>query len=86
MHLIPGQSFFNPSIRGKGMDATKKPSVDYDEEADVLYVTLGTGEPSYCEEVDDRLLVERGISSKDPTGYRIIHFKRLCEEVLGPRK
>jgi len=66
-------------------DATIKHPIAYDEEADVLYVTFGT-EPSYCEDIDGRLLVERGIYSKDPTGYRIIHFKRLCKEALGSGK
>ena len=66
-------------------DATVKHPIAYDEEADVLYVTFGT-ELSYCEEIDDRLLVERGIFSNNPTGYRIIHFKRLCEKALGSGK
>lgn len=66
-------------------NAIIKHPVAYDEEADVLYVTFGT-EPSYCEDIGGRLLVERGISSNDPTGYRIIHFKRLCEEALGSGK
>jgi len=28
---------------------------DYDEETDILDISLGTGEPSYSEEVDDIL-------------------------------
>ena len=46
--------------------------IDYDEEADVLHITLGTGEPSYCEEVDDILLVERGMFSHQITGFQIM--------------
>jgi len=48
---------------------------DYDKEADVLYITFGTGEPSYCEEVDDVLLVERGFITNNITGFRILDIK-----------
>jgi len=51
------------------------PKVDYDEFGDVLYVTFGTGEPSYCEEIDDFFLLELGIFSNLPTGFRLIGFK-----------
>jgi len=51
------------------------PKIDYDEFGDVLYVTFGTGEPSYCEETDDFLLLEFGIFSNFPTGFRLIGFK-----------
>lgn len=57
------------------------PKVDYDEFGDVLYVTFGTGEPSYCEEVDDFLLLELGIFSNLPTGFRFIGFKEKIESV-----
>lgn len=49
--------------------------VDYDKEADVLYITLGTGEASYCEEVDDILLVERGFLTNRITGFRILDVR-----------
>lgn len=48
---------------------------DYDKEADVLYISFGTGEPSYCEEVDDILLVERGFVTNNITGFRILDIK-----------
>ncbi len=48
---------------------------DYDDKADVLYISLGTGEPSYCEEVDDLLLVERGYFSHQITGFRVLDVK-----------
>jgi len=53
----------------------------YDEEADVLYVTFGTEEPSYGEEIDDFLLLERGIKTKNITGYRLIGFKEKLDRV-----
>jgi len=57
---------------------------DYDKEGDVLYITFGTGEPSYCEEVDDMLLVEKGIITNAITGFRILdvrHHKIQSVEV-----
>ena len=45
---------------------------DFDEESDVLHITLGTGEPSYCEEIDDIVLVERGMFSHQITGFQIM--------------
>jgi len=57
------------------MAQTKKVSFDYDDKADVLYITLNTGEPSYSEEVDDILLVEKGMFSNQITGFRIMDAK-----------
>ena len=48
---------------------------DYDEESDVLHITLGTGEPSYCEEIDDILLLERGMFSHQITGFQIMDVR-----------
>lgn len=48
---------------------------DYDKDADILYITLGNGEPSYCEEVDDILLIERSYLSDNITGFRIMGIK-----------
>jgi len=59
-----------------------KPHIDYDEFADVLYVTFGSEEPSYCEEIDDLLLIERGMFSKIPTGFRIIGLKEFLEKKI----
>ena len=48
----------------------------YNAEDDVYYVTFKTGEPSYCEEIDDALLLERGMYTKLPTGFRILNFHK----------
>jgi hypothetical protein len=48
----------------------------YDEEDDVYYVTFKTGEPSYCREVDDILIIELGLFTNLPTGFRILNFNR----------
>jgi hypothetical protein len=49
---------------------------DYDKKGDVLYISFGTGEPSYCDNVDDILVIEYGIYSKLPTGIRILDVNR----------
>lgn len=49
---------------------------DFDEESDILYISLGTNEPSYCEEIDDILLVERGYFSHQITGFQIMDIRR----------
>jgi uncharacterized protein YuzE len=62
--------------------AAKNPKMTaaYDENADVLYVSFGTGEPSNCEEVDDLVLFEVGLFSHRPTGFQIIGFKKHVKD------
>lgn len=52
--------------------AMKKPTIDYDKEADVLYVSFGTDEPSYCESLNNFVLLELGAFTRQPTGFRVI--------------
>lgn len=48
-------------------------SFDYDKAGDVLYITVdNSGEPSYCEEIDDILLVEKGVFSHQIIGFRLM--------------
>ena len=55
----------------------------YDAETDTLYVSFGTGEPSYAEEIDDVFVVEMGMFSHLPTGFRVINFsKHKVKEIL----
>src|SRR2546426_179230 len=51
-------------------------SEHYDPESDIYYVTFKTGEPSCVMEVDDVLLVEVGMFTKMPTGFRILNFAK----------
>ena len=53
-----------------------KPKLDYDNEADVLYVNFGTNEPSYCEPINEFLLLEVGMFTSQPTGFRIIQPRK----------
>ena len=47
----------------------------YDQESDVYYVSFKTGEPSYAVEIDDILIMEEGIFTGMPTGFRILNYK-----------
>ncbi len=49
----------------------------YDQEDDIYYVTLRTGEPSFVEEFDDQLLVEKGFFTRLPTGFRILNYSKV---------
>jgi uncharacterized protein YuzE len=51
-------------------------SESYDQEDDIYYVNFKTGEPSIVDEVDDNLLVEVGMFTGMPTGFRILNFKK----------
>ena len=59
-------------------------SEQYDQESDTYYVTFNTGEPSYSGETeDDILLLEIGIFTGKPTGFRILNFKKSKVQVVG---
>lgn len=69
-------------------------SETYDQEDDIYYVTFKAGEPSYCLEVDDVILLEVGLFTHLPTGFRILNFHKhkvksvpiadLTRKVKGP--
>lgn len=59
--------------------------IDYDAEADVLYVTFGSGKPSYSEEVDNILILDRDIEGDEITGYRILDFGKIYLEECGAK-
>ena len=66
---------------------TDKLEVDevYDPEDDIMYVSFKTGEPSYCIELDDLIMIEVGEFSRMPTGFRILDYhkrKRLIVETI----
>jgi hypothetical protein len=64
--------------REKDMAANVSPiSFDYDRAADVLYVTFGTGEPSFSEEIDGFLVMDVGMYSGAPTGFQVLHVKEI---------
>lgn len=56
--------------------ATGEIAERYDQENDIFYVTFKTGEPSYCVEVNDVLVLEVGFFSNLPTGFRILNMSK----------
>lgn len=48
----------------------------YDKEDDIYYVTFKTGEPSGVLELDDVLLLEVGMFTGLPTGFRILNYSK----------
>lgn len=48
----------------------------YDEECDIYYVTFKTGEPSHIVELNNVILVEVGMFSSLPTGFRILNYSK----------
>lgn len=53
-----------------------KVKTDYDDEGDVLYISFGIDEPSYCEHISNFLLLELGMFTDQPTGFRIIQPRK----------
>lgn len=68
---------------GKHGKMNIKFSENYDKETDIYYVTFKTGEPSYCEEVDDILVLEMGMFTNLPTGFRILNFSKHHVAFVG---
>jgi len=63
--------------------ATSKSKISYDDEADVLYVSFGIDEPSYCEPLSSFLLLELGMFTNQPTGFRVIQpRKRNIKKII----
>lgn len=61
---------------------------DYDQKADVMYVSFGGSEPAYFEELSDGIFLARGLFTDKPVGTRIIGYRRLVaaavsSQVLG---
>jgi hypothetical protein len=53
----------------------QKMKFDYDQDADVMSVSFGTGEPSFSEEIDDHLVMDFGIYTGAPTGFQVLHVR-----------
>jgi hypothetical protein len=58
----------------------------YDQEDDTYYVTFKTGEPSYCVEVDDKIVFEVGLYTNMPTGFRILNFRKSKVKMVAYKK
>jgi len=60
----------------RGMKGNIEFNEYYDEESDIYYVTFKTGEPSHVIELNDILLLEVGMFSALPTGFRILNYSK----------
>jgi uncharacterized protein YuzE len=56
--------------------------LDYDQEGDVLYASLGPPQPAISDEVDDDILLRYCPPSRDVVGITIVNFRRhfSCQE------
>ena len=61
-----------PNVGGDMTEMTEL----YDQENDVYYFTFKTGEPSYCVEVNDVLVLEIVLFTQLPTGFRILNMAK----------
>ena len=53
---------------------------NYDEDNDVLYISVNVARPSYCEEIRDGVLARYDMETDELSGYTILDFfKRLLE-------
>jgi uncharacterized protein YuzE len=53
---------------------------EYDKAADVFYISFNdTGEGVFCENLNDKLIIERGIYTGGVIGFRILDFKKDLE-------
>lgn len=73
----------------------QKVSISYDKDADVAYVTISDpsgalypeeSEPTFCQEFNADILVERGVHSGRIAGFRILSFRkyRRGEVTINP--
>ena len=71
------ERLFGPLKRNGHLD------IEYDSAGDVLYVTFNdTGEPAYCDNLNDKLIVEKGIYTGGTIGFRLLDFKKDLEGIL----
>ena len=58
------------------LGSTSELMLDYDQEGDVLYASLGPPQPAVSDEVDDDILLRYCPPSRDVVGITIVNFRR----------
>ena len=58
------------------LSSPSKLVLDYDQEADVLYASLGTPQHAVSDEVEDDTLLRYCPPSRDVVGITIVNFRR----------
>jgi len=54
---------------------SKKTIVNYDNNNDILYISLGNPVPSICEENEEGILIRKNIKTGKLTGVTILDYK-----------
>ena len=57
------------------MDKNHALNYDYDEKADVLYVSFGEPREAECVELEEGILLRIDMETKELVGYTIVHFR-----------
>ena len=51
---------------------------NYDNKNDILYISIGTSRPSYCDELEEGIVIRKDFNTNEITGVTILDFiKRL---------
>ena len=54
--------------------------IEYDNKSDVLWLAFNdTGESAYCTNLNDKLILEKGIYTGGIIGFRILDFKNTFQ-------
>lgn len=56
--------------------------INYDENHDVLYVSVGRPKPSYCDEDIDGILIRKTFASNRFSGVTILDFSKRTKEQI----
>ena len=56
------------------MNTQNNPDYHYDKDRDVLYISIGSPRPSYCEDLLDGILARYDIETDELTGLTIVGF------------
>lgn len=57
-----------------------KDFIDYDEDADVLYVSIGKPRKAVSREIEDGILVRCDINTDEVVGVTILHYLRRAND------
>jgi len=55
---------------------TAQVTFEYNQEADVLHLSLGTAEASFRKEIDEYVMVDFGTNTGAPIGFHILNIKQ----------
>lgn len=60
----------------------RKVTINYDKDHDILYVSIGTPKPSYCDDDIEGVLIRRSMETNRLSGVTIMDFSRKNKEQL----